>query len=151
MRAISRLYRSRFLQPKWNTHFSDFFSIFRDLQYYHSFAPLQTKKFSKNSSTFFQDFSDFCEFFHNFHQILHRCWWIFFGISLNLVDNVKNSSNFQISDEFRQNSDGILLISHRICQLSDPVKYEWNRRPAARIFPKRCQSGCIKVNRDDDT
>ena len=70
VRARSRLYRSRFLQP--NTHFDSFCSAFRDLQEYHSFAPLQIQYFSKFSSESFRNFQNFFQkfaIFHNFHRI----------------------------------------------------------------------------------
>ena len=72
VRARSRLYRSRFLQP--NTQYS-FCSIFRDLQEDHSFAPLQIQDFSKFSSESFCNFQSFVQnfdVFHNFHRILDR-------------------------------------------------------------------------------
>ena len=61
-----------------------FFSIFRDLQDLQSFAPLQTKKIQKISSTFLVIFAKFegffanscqnssflCRFFSEFHQVL---------------------------------------------------------------------------------
>ena len=58
------------------THF--FCSILRNLQEYHSFAPLQVQYFSKFSSESFSNFQNLknsvqnLDIFHSFHRVFHR-------------------------------------------------------------------------------
>ena len=80
-------------KPIFATKYS-FFSILRDLQDLHTFAPLQTQNLRKNSSNFFRMFAQisakiliFRQFSSNFAQIL----MIFFGISPNIPENVEKS------------------------------------------------------------
>ena len=56
------------------------------------------KIFAKNRQTLFAFLLGFLQkswFFDNFHRILHRFWWFFFGISPNILENVEKSWNFQ--------------------------------------------------------
>ena len=71
-----------------------FFSILRDLQDLHTFAPLRTQNLRKNSSNCFRIFARICakiliflQFSSNFAPIL----MIFFGISPNILENVEKS------------------------------------------------------------
>ena len=67
-----------------------FFSIFRDLQDLHTFAPLQIQNFSKFSSTFFSRiFQEILEFLSLESEIRNFSDWIlriFVGISRNLSE-----------------------------------------------------------------
>ena len=80
-------------KPIFATKYTSF-SILRDLQDLHTFAPLQTQNIRKKSSNFFRIFGRisakiliFRQFSSNFAQIL----MIFFGISPNILENVEIS------------------------------------------------------------
>ena len=72
----SQLYRRRFLQP--NIHFSVFF---RDLQYFHTCAPLETRNVSKIPS--------------NVAEVLTEVYTIRLKIQQSLQELRKNQLNFE--------------------------------------------------------
>ena len=80
VRARSRLYRSRFLQPNTN-----FCSIFRNLQDDHSFPPPPIQYFSKFSSESFCKFSNFPPKFTIFSQCSSNCAQILMKFSRNFA------------------------------------------------------------------
>ena len=121
-RARSLLYRGRFLQP--NTHSLAFFKIYKIHTPSHR---SQFKIFAKSRQTFFEFLFEILKksrFFDNFHRILIRFWWIFLGISPNILENVEkswNSQNFwwilRIFSEFWKNCNGILMFKSSICSI----------------------------------
>ena len=86
--ARSRLYRGRFLQP--NTHF---LSIFRDLQYFHAFAPLRTQNFSKNLPYFFLILTEISQIFAKFWSKFAKFSRNFAGISPEFHRNFKDETH----------------------------------------------------------
>ena len=68
-----------------------FFSIFRDLQDCHTFAPIETEnlnKISSNCFAFLQDFLQKSLFFYDFHWFSSRFWSNFLGISQQFLENI---------------------------------------------------------------
>ena len=87
LRAPSRLYRRRYFQV--NSIKYSLFSICRDLDYVHYFAPLQSQQFSKCSSKclmmFSHKFRKFWDFSSNspfFEQLFMQFAWILFRESI---------------------------------------------------------------------
>ena len=101
-----------------------FCSVFRDLQDYHTFAPLEAqnlRKFLSNVFIFLLKFQQKSRFFSNFRRILHQFQWKFFRISMNNLEHVDKSSDFWISDEFWQNFLNSERISTRILMFKSSI------------------------------
>ena len=106
-----------------------FFSIFRDLQDLHTFAPLQIQNFSKFSSTFFSRiFQEILEFLSLESEIRNFSDWIlriFVGISRNLSEFSKIIGNLR---KFVKFSEIFQKKVGRYAQIWPPLPSWVNRR-----------------------